>query len=213
MTDSAQPEQSPPHLIIDLLRHGEPEGGRCFRGKRDDPLTDRGWQQLWAAIDPPQPWDAIISSHARRCHAFAEKLADRLQLPFQLQPDFSEIDFGDWEGRTASDIMQTEPQSLQRYWQDPVGFTPPGAESLYDFEQRVLRAWQALLSAPPGQHLLLVIHGGSMRLLIAHCLGMPLNSLLRLGLGHAAKCRLRIDFDDHGKHYPSLVFPDGEALC
>jgi alpha-ribazole phosphatase len=210
MTQSVQPDQPPSPLIIDLLRHGEAEGGGCFRGRRDDPLTERGWQQLWAAVDPPQSWDAIISSSALRCCAFAEKLADQLQLPFQVQPDFNEIDFGDWEGRTASDIMQTDAQALQRYWQDPVGFTPPGAESLLDFEQRVLSAWQGLLNAPPGQHLLMVIHGGSMRLLIAQCLGMPLNGLLRLGLGHAARCRLRVDFDEHGNQYPSVVFPDAE---
>lgn len=36
---------------IDLLRHGETEGGICFRGSTDGPLTTLGWTQLWAAID------------------------------------------------------------------------------------------------------------------------------------------------------------------
>ena len=32
---------------IDLIRHGEPVGGRAYRGHNiDDPLSDKGWQQI-----------------------------------------------------------------------------------------------------------------------------------------------------------------------
>ena len=37
--------------IIDLIRHGEPEGGRAFRGHSiDDPLSEKGWQQMWDVL-------------------------------------------------------------------------------------------------------------------------------------------------------------------
>ena len=37
--------------IIDLLRHGEPLGGSRYRGNRiDDPLTEKGWRQMWRGI-------------------------------------------------------------------------------------------------------------------------------------------------------------------
>ncbi len=32
--------------IVDLLRHGEPDGGQKFRGAVDDPLSPRGWEQM-----------------------------------------------------------------------------------------------------------------------------------------------------------------------
>ena len=34
--------------VIDLIRHGEPVGGRRYRGHIDDPLSERGWQQMWS---------------------------------------------------------------------------------------------------------------------------------------------------------------------
>jgi broad specificity phosphatase PhoE len=36
--------------LIDLLRHGDVQGGPCFRGWQDDPLSAEGWAQLEAAI-------------------------------------------------------------------------------------------------------------------------------------------------------------------
>ena len=48
---------------IDIIRHGEPEGGRRYRGHSiDDPLSKTGWQQMWNAIPENPPWDHIISS-------------------------------------------------------------------------------------------------------------------------------------------------------
>ena len=31
---------------IDLIRHGEPVGGRRYRGQIDDPLSEKGWKQM-----------------------------------------------------------------------------------------------------------------------------------------------------------------------
>ena len=36
---------------VDLLRHGESEGGEIFRGSIDVPLTEMGWQQMQSAVD------------------------------------------------------------------------------------------------------------------------------------------------------------------
>ncbi|MHB1590203.1 MAG: histidine phosphatase family protein [Sulfuricella sp.] len=35
---------------IDLIRHGEPVGGRRYRGRTDDPLSEKGWNQMWTAV-------------------------------------------------------------------------------------------------------------------------------------------------------------------
>ena len=54
--------------LIDLLRHGEPEGGRAYRGHSiDDPLSETGWQQMWAAVGYHKPWEQIVSSPLQRC--------------------------------------------------------------------------------------------------------------------------------------------------
>ena len=48
--------------IIDLIRHGQPVGGRRYRGQIDDPLSERGWEQMWSAVRNPAPWEEIICS-------------------------------------------------------------------------------------------------------------------------------------------------------
>ncbi len=62
---------------VDLLRHGEPEGGNKYRGALDDPLSELGWAQMRAATGDRCPWQAIVSSPLRRCAAFARELANR----------------------------------------------------------------------------------------------------------------------------------------
>lgn len=47
---------------VDLLRHGEPAGGKKFRGAVDDPLSPLGWQQMRAAVGDFRGWQTIVSS-------------------------------------------------------------------------------------------------------------------------------------------------------
>ena len=62
---------------IDLIRHGEPVGGRKYRGQIDDPLSDKGWAQMREAVGDHRPWDVIISSSLSRCLDFARELGQR----------------------------------------------------------------------------------------------------------------------------------------
>nr|WP_245832014.1 histidine phosphatase family protein [Solemya velesiana gill symbiont] len=68
--------------LIDLLRHGQPLGGRMYRGKQDDPLTEEGWDQMWHAASGETPWQQVISSPLRRCREFAEALTEKLESPW-----------------------------------------------------------------------------------------------------------------------------------
>ena len=70
--------------VIDLLRHGEPEGGRMYRGGgTDHALSEAGWEQMHACIEKrieknEADWQAIISSPMLRCKEFSGHLADEL---------------------------------------------------------------------------------------------------------------------------------------
>ncbi len=124
--------------IVDLLRHGEPEGGQMFRGAVDDPLSPVGWEQMRAAVGDYRDWEAIISSPLIRCAAFARELAERLDRPLEIVDDFSEISFGVWEGRSVADVHATDPLAIAQFWRDPVAHPIPGGEPL----QRWQVAWQ-----------------------------------------------------------------------
>ncbi|MEW6646304.1 MAG: alpha-ribazole phosphatase family protein [Pseudomonadota bacterium] len=194
--------------IVDLIRHGEPVGGRKYRGQVDDPLSDKGWRQMREAVGEHCPWQVIVSSPLARCAAFAEELAARHGLPLQLDARLMEIGFGAWEGKTAAELMADDPERLARFWRDPLNHTPPGAETLYSFRDRVIAGWQDLLLQHAGQHVLVVGHAGMMRMIIREVLEMPLDKLFRLQVGNAAITRIRID-GCGSEALPQLVFHDG----
>lgn len=180
-------------LRLDLLRHGETELGGGFRGRLDDALTAAGWAQMQAATDGPGGWQALVSSPLRRCAAFAERLARQRDLPLSLEADFRELDFGEWEGLSAATLMESDSDALARFWADPYAFTPPGGEPLAAFEARVFAALGRLYAAHAGRHLLLVTHGGVMRLLGAVARGLPRQQLLQVSVAHGELLALRIE--------------------
>lgn len=178
---------------IDLIRHGEPVGGSRYRGHIDDPLSDKGWAQMRAAVGEQRPWDAIVSSTLCRCADFARELAARHNLPLTFEPRFKEIGFGAWEGRTAAELTATDAELLRRFWSDPIAHRPPGAEPLDAFGARVTTAWADLLERHAGSHVLVVAHAGTIRMVVRHVLGMPLSHMFRIDVPNAAITRIRVE--------------------
>ena len=169
---------------IDLLRHGETERGGGFRGSLDDALTAPGWQQMRKAVEGAGPWDVLVSSPLQRCAAFAEELAARRGVPLHREADLRELHFGDWEGRSAAELMHTDAKALGLFWADPYGYTPPGGEPLVQFESRVLAAIARLRQRFAQQRLLVISHAGVMRLLLAQAQGLPRQRLLEVVVAH-----------------------------
>jgi len=191
---------------FDLIRHGEPVGGRKYRGQTDDPLSEKGWQQMRAAVGDHCPWNIIISSPLSRCAAFAEELAARHGIPLELEARFTELGFGQWEGRTAAELLAHDPLRLTRFWQDPVRHTPPGGEPLTVFQERVASAFREALARHSRRHVLVVCHAGVVRLLISHVLDMPLERMFRIDVPNAGLSRIRVDADGP---LPRLMFHAG----
>lgn len=182
-------------LHLDLLRHGETELGGGLRGSLDDALTPLGWQQMRAAVVDAGPWDRLISSPLQRCARFAEELGAQLGLPVSLERDLQELHFGAWEGRSAAALMETDADALGLFWSDPYGFTPPEGEPVSAFSARVLAAVQRLHQAYAGERVLLVSHGGVMRLLLARARGLPREQLLNVEVGHGGLFSLQVEAD------------------
>lgn len=197
----------PTTTIVDMLRHGEPVGGKRYRGQVDDPLSERGWKQMRKAVGKRRPADVIVTSPLTRCRAFAEEVVRAHDLPLEVDGRFMEVGFGEWEGRTAKELMDADPEVLMRFWSDPIANTPPGAEPLTEFRDRVVAAWDDLLARHAGRQVLVVGHAGSMRMVIRHVLEMPLANVFRLQVGYAATARLRVDTQD-GISHPRLAFLD-----
>lgn len=191
--------------VVDLLRHGDVEGSRKYRGHQDDPLSESGWQQLRENTKHQQDWHQIISSPLKRCAEFSRELADKHHLPLKIEPDFKEISFGLWEGKTAEELLAEDEAGIKKYWNDPVNVTPPQGEVLHDFEKKIILAWNKMLNQYAGQHILLLSHAGVMRIILCHILGMPLTELFKLDVALAKASRIEI-IHDEDKSYPRLIF-------
>jgi len=157
------------NTILDFIRHGEPEGGRLYRGAAiDDPLSEKGWRQMWQAVGEDCHWDQLVSSPLQRCHAFALALGEKHGLPLSVEQDFREVGFGDWEGRSPVEIQQQDAEEYAAFYSDPVNNRPSGAEDLLDFGRRVARAFECTASAHAGKRVLVVAHAGVIRAALGH---------------------------------------------
>jgi alpha-ribazole phosphatase len=179
---------------VDLIRHGEHLHGDAICGISDPELSAKGWQQLQSLceglIDQGESWDVCISSPRKRCADFAEQLCERLSLELLIEDGFAEIDFGDWEGLSYSELENSNPG----LWQEWVGCpaTPPqhGGESFADFSARVQHSWISILRRFSGNRILLLSHGGVIRAVFANMFGLDNHALLRFNIPHASHSRI-----------------------
>lgn len=184
-----------PITTIDLLRHGEPLGGRRYRGQIDDPLSEKGWNEMWQAVATHQtpPWQQIVSSPLRRCCEFAERLSEKTGIPLDFDERLKEVGFGSWEGKTRDELRMADPAIISRFYHDPIKHRPTGAEPLEDFSNRVNSALDDCLEKYHGQHLLIVAHAGVIRVIVTRVLSAPLTSMYRLSISTASITRLEQD--------------------
>ncbi len=180
---------------IDVIRHGEPVGGRRYRGYSvDDPLTEKGWAQMRAAVPETPQWQHIVSSPLKRCLEFSQELANDLQISFSIEDNMKEIGFGDWEGKTPEDILAEDSEALNHFYKDPVHHRPKGAEPLNSFSQRVWGAYQSILEQHQDKHVLVVAHAGVARAITANILKMSLDDVYsRLKIEYGAIIHSAVD--------------------
>ncbi len=162
-------------MKLSLLRHGEPVGGRIYRGNQDDPLTDKGWQQMIESTQN-QSWDFIASSPLLRCKSFAKHLKTEQKSQLKIIDHFSELGFGDWQGLSSADIGQ---ELVNTFKQNPIENRPPNAERLYDFQHRVLTGFNSVINNP-SKSTLIVAHAGVIRVIKSHLLNLPIEKMFTI---------------------------------
>lgn len=188
-------------MIVDLLRHGETIAStsgapNALRGRSDDALSalsPAGWAQMRVATEGyAYDWQVVVTSPLARCAAFAQAFAAAHGLPLERDARLAELDFGAWEGVAIAALMQdaASAAALGRFWRDPWRHPPPGGEPLEQFEARVREAWRELAARHRGRRMLLVTHGGVIRLLLCAARGLPRSALLDLPVPHASLHRL-----------------------
>ena len=178
--------------VIDVLRHGQCEGGEIYRGTTDVLLTQTGTSQMHEAVSNHSGWDQIISSPLRRCAEFATSLSEQLSTPIAIDDRWREIDFGEWEGREVKEVWQSNKELVSQYYSQPGTVTPIGGENIKDVQDRVVAAFNRAAIEYKHQHILVVQHGGTIRLLLAHLMQSPLTAITRIEVAYASLTRIKV---------------------
>ncbi len=180
---------------FDLLRHGD-TGRQSYRGQLDDPLTALGWQQLRQAVAGKHGWCRILASPLQRCAAFARELAHERGLPLSIEPGLAEYNFGDWQGVPIERLANEQGEALAAFWRDPLQHPPPGAETLPAFAERLRQALHRHRPAS-GERVLVITHGGAIRLLRCLAENRPWRDMAGIDVPHASLHPLDVDSAAH----------------
>jgi alpha-ribazole phosphatase len=157
-----------------LARHGETDWNRDGRwqGHSNTSLNARGRQQAHELADElTEEIDVVYSSDLARARETAEIVAGRLGLEVQVDPRLRERGFGSWEGLTGDEIEQRDGEALER-WRAGEGPGAPDAEPYGAFAARMGRFLEDVLERHPAEHVLVISHGGSIRVIHALAMGL-----------------------------------------
>jgi len=197
-----------------FLRHGEPVGGKIFRGSTDDPLTEKGWLQMQQSVDGLK-FDEIVSSPLKRCIEFSTHVTEGNAYPLTIMDEIQELHLGDWEGLSALEVEQQDAEALKQFWVAPESVTPPNGETFNDFEKRILLTWDSLnqkyVSDEQSKKILVVCHAGVMMVLLKKLLNIPVENILCIKLNYASKVRIEM----HAKKYnlkPQIFIEHGYSF-
>ena len=106
-----------------IIRHGQTDWNveGKIQGRQDIPLNDMGRRQARALADgmKSRPVASVYSSPQKRAMETAEAIAGPLGLTVKAVPQLMEIGYGDWEGRSAEDILTTDRELYESWWQHP----------------------------------------------------------------------------------------------
>jgi alpha-ribazole phosphatase len=174
-----------------LVRHGATlwNSEQRFCGHSDIVLSEPGYAQAqWLAqFLHAAPIGTIYTSDLLRARQTAETIAQSHQgVSMQTSEAWRELHFGAWEGLTYAQIAERFPDQLA-FFTDPLHAAPPAGEAFSSLLQRVQTAFLALVHDVANQvdqqsDIVLVSHGGPLRVLLCCILRMPLERQWQLRL-------------------------------
>jgi broad specificity phosphatase PhoE len=161
-----------------LARHGESDWNaqQRWQGHADRPLTQRGREQARALAERLDefPLAAIYASDLERAYQTALAVGERRGLEVVPRRDLREVDVGSWSGRSRAELEAAFPEQIARWLEGEKGWD--GGESYEQMAERIVGAVQEIALAHPAQHVLVVAHGGCVRAVHAHALGLTFHA-------------------------------------
>lgn len=156
-----------------LIRHPTPRvaPGICY-GRTDLALAEHVTAAAARIVAQLPPQIAVFSSPLQRCR----QLAEALHPAPLIDPRLQEMDFGEWEMTPWEDIQR---EALDGWAADPLGYRPPGGETVAELQQRV----QDFIAEAQGdghERVALVTHAGVIKVAVGMARGLPAGKWMRL---------------------------------
>ena len=172
-----------------FLRHGDigEQYQDRYIGSTDVSMSPLGHQQVRAVrslLGKGKPCNCI-SSPMIRCRETAAVVMETADMDFTVDPDLREIDFGLWEGMTVNEIQEAFPGEMDRWAEFKADFTFPGGEKIADFRSRIIGAARRL-ETHPADTIVVCTHGGVIRFLICHFLGLRARQYILFKVKHGS---------------------------
>lgn len=182
-----------------LARHGETSANEqgVYYGRLDAPLTEVGIQQSrsLARTLAGVAFDRVIVSGLRRTRQTAEIIVSKDSISLEADPQFNELDFGDWEGRHYSDLATKDSERYQAWCADWINQSPPNGESFVQFKNRVENAFKRLIERYSDETILFVGHQGVLRVIMLLLLKTPEAGFWQFTFEHGAYSLIEIEQD------------------
>jgi len=158
-----------------LVRHAQTVWNREKRiqGQSDSPLTSDGESQAlrWGRMLKQFSWNRILASDIGRARETAKIINQALNLSLQTDSRLREQDWGQWTGKTISQVNTDTPRELDAQVRAGWAFCPPGGEGRRSVLERGCLALQEAAEKWPGDDILVITHEGVVKSLIYHLCG------------------------------------------
>jgi len=147
-----------------------------------------------------EPIREIYSSDLKRALHTAEVIASSHQVDVIPRPELREIDFGQFEGMTFAEIQSLYPEAAKLWTGSNPELRFPGGESLNTLATRVASFLTKLAGTETSDTVLVVGHGGPLRIIVCRLLGLDLSHWWQIQLDPASLTVVE-------------TYPEGAVLC
>jgi len=180
-------------VAVTLVRHGRTAfnaSGR-IQGRVDNPLDDLGRRQAAAVAEAlsneVRGGALVIHSPLVRAAETARAIAERGGVATMVDPDWIELDYGDFDGLHQSQVDAR----TWAAWRADAGFRPPNGESLLDVEHRVRSAIERIRGLGV-RSVIVVSHVSPIKAAVTLALGVEAGIAWRTRLDPASVCRIEL---------------------
>ena len=168
---------------IILIRHGETEWNsqQRMQGHSNSDLSSVGQVQIQALGQwmKNAPFDHIYSSDSLRAKQTAEAITQFSGHELKIDLRLREKNLGVFEGLTSEEARERHPEVFRLFKTAGSKYVIDEGESTQQLQDRALEIVEEIRIKHPEERLLLVTHGGFIRVVMKHSLGLSLETPTR----------------------------------